>query len=84
VTKRRLGGWLFVAALFLVCVGGVVWNREHGHSRTVVGPTTHTTDVSGSKVGIQLMEIASGPAPSHTPAIWLFMIGGVAGLMGRS
>ncbi len=82
VTKRRLGGWLLVAALVLVCVGGVVWNGEHARSRTVVGPMTCSTDVSGSKVGMQSEEIITGPAPSHAPAIWLLVIGGVVGGVG--
>jgi len=76
VTTRRLGGWLVVTAVLVVWVGGVVWNGEHAHRRTVLGATTYTTDVSGSKVGIQHGQIRTGPAPDHAPAIWLFVIGG--------
>ncbi|MGO9874242.1 MAG: hypothetical protein ACLPVY_10625 [Acidimicrobiia bacterium] len=47
MTRQRLGGGLLLAALLLVCVGAVVRNGEHAPSRTVLGPVTHTTDVSG-------------------------------------
>ncbi len=88
MTRRRLGGWLLLTGLVLACVGGVVWHREHSTVQPHQPPPGiyAQAGADSAPIGTMLTPVGSGGTgivgPDHAPAIWLFAIGGVAGLVG--
>ena len=86
--RLERGGWLLLASFVLMCVGGVVWHREH----TTVQPPQAPSGIDAqagadtAPIGTMIASVGSGRfgivGPAHAPAIWLFVIGGAAGLVG--